>query len=258
MRHVRFFGSIILVSLLISCASTSKRGLEQRNEPVSISINAASLEVFDATSQVLIQNGFSILSTNERLGLITTDYKEIKQTAGNSFFEGIFGIEDTQVMLSTNIRPTEMGCVLNILPKGRTKKSKKKDYVEITLSRKFIDNIVALGEDIKVISESNSTGVPDNKSRSSKDSRDLMRKDNSPNPGPGNYSKSLKVRIIASNANVRIKPEKQSKVISSVPLGAILEVQKKEGEWYLVMLPIAQGGFNITGYIHQSTVEEHR
>ncbi len=253
--------------LLISCASRSNSGLQDRNEAVSIQISASNLDVFDATSQVFIDKGFAIASTNDRLGLITTDYKDVTKTVGNSFLEGLFGMEETQVMLSTSIRSTGAGCLLNILPKGRAKKSKKKDYVEITISKKFIKNIEAIGQEIKSLAESNISDVAKEQSNSRNEAPDSEKKKglsrNTAKERTASIDKNVaysnfQVRIIATTANVRLKPNLQSKIISSVPLGAILEVQNKEGDWYLVMLPVTQGGFNVTGYIHQSVVEEYR
>ena len=69
------------------------------------------------------------------------------------------------------------------------------------------------------------------------------------------FSEVLKVRVVASQANIRLKPDLQSAVISKVPLGGILDVVKKEGEWYHIKLPADEKGIVVTGYIHQSTVE---
>lgn len=69
------------------------------------------------------------------------------------------------------------------------------------------------------------------------------------------FSEVLKVRVVASQANIRLKPDLQSAVISKVPLGGVLDAVKKEGEWYHVKLPADEKGIVVTGYIHQSTVE---
>ena len=61
--------------------------------------------------------------------------------------------------------------------------------------------------------------------------------------------------MTASQANIRLKPTTQSEAISKVPIGAVLDVIKKEGEWYLVKLPPDEKGIVVTGYIHQSIVE---
>jgi hypothetical protein len=69
------------------------------------------------------------------------------------------------------------------------------------------------------------------------------------------FAEDQKVRVIASQANIRLKADLQSTVLSRVPLGGILDVLKKEGEWYFVKLPPDAQGVVVTGYIHQSTVE---
>jgi opacity protein-like surface antigen len=69
------------------------------------------------------------------------------------------------------------------------------------------------------------------------------------------FAADLKVRVIASQANIRLKPDFQSAVISKVPLGGVLDVMQKEGDWYQIKLPPDEKGFVVTGYIHGSTVE---
>ena len=68
------------------------------------------------------------------------------------------------------------------------------------------------------------------------------------------YSADLQIRVIALQANVRLEPSTQSQILKTVPLGVILTVIKKEGNWYFVELP-EEKGFKITGYIHESTVK---
>jgi len=65
----------------------------------------------------------------------------------------------------------------------------------------------------------------------------------------------LKVRVIVSEANVRLKPTTQSAIVKTVPMGAMLEVIKKEGNWYYINLPPSESGIEVTGYIHQSIIE---
>jgi opacity protein-like surface antigen len=65
----------------------------------------------------------------------------------------------------------------------------------------------------------------------------------------------LKVRVIAANAVVKLKPHPSGEIISQVPLGAILQSKGKTGELYSVSLPPDAGGFVISGYIHQDSVE---
>ena len=65
----------------------------------------------------------------------------------------------------------------------------------------------------------------------------------------------LKVRVIVRRANVRQKPSLNSEVVAQVTRGGILQVDGKEGEWYLIRLPLKLEGYALPGYIHQSIVE---
>ncbi len=65
----------------------------------------------------------------------------------------------------------------------------------------------------------------------------------------------VKLRVTVEKANVRLKPDLGSMVISEVPLGAVLEAEEQIGEWFKVNLPPDEKGFVVTGYIHSSAVE---
>jgi hypothetical protein len=69
------------------------------------------------------------------------------------------------------------------------------------------------------------------------------------------FTADLTVRVIASQANIRLKPDLQSAVVSKVPLGGVLDVIQKEGDWYQIELPPDENGIVVTGFIHASTVE---
>jgi len=60
---------------------------------------------------------------------------------------------------------------------------------------------------------------------------------------------------MVSSANIRLKPNTQSAVVIRVPIGAVLDVIKQEGNWYLIKLLPDAKGIVVTGYIHQSIVE---
>ncbi len=68
-------------------------------------------------------------------------------------------------------------------------------------------------------------------------------------------SADLKVRVTVDKANVRLKPDTTSPIISKVPIGTILESLEKAGEWYRVNLPPDERNFIVRGYIHQNAVE---
>ncbi len=69
-------------------------------------------------------------------------------------------------------------------------------------------------------------------------------------------AEELQVHVIVEQANVRLKPDLNSMVISKIPLGAVLQVLKKTGEWYHINLPRDERGFVVQGYIHRSVVQE--
>jgi hypothetical protein len=69
------------------------------------------------------------------------------------------------------------------------------------------------------------------------------------------FSADSRVRVIVAKANIRLKPDIQSVVITNVPLGAVLEVIRKEADWYYVKLPPDEKGIVITGFLQQSAAE---
>jgi hypothetical protein len=56
------------------------------------------------------------------------------------------------------------------------------------------------------------------------------------------FSINLKVRVTTSKANIRLKADTQSIIVSGVLLGAVLDVIKKEADWYYVKLPPDEKG----------------
>jgi hypothetical protein len=69
------------------------------------------------------------------------------------------------------------------------------------------------------------------------------------------HAELTKLVVNTTNANVRLKPNSQAIVISSVPLGGILISESKIGNWFKVSLPADETGLVLKGYIHQSLVE---
>jgi hypothetical protein len=66
-------------------------------------------------------------------------------------------------------------------------------------------------------------------------------------------SDTIKLKVTAETANIRVKPSIGSNIIRQFPAGAILEAEQKEGEWYLIKLDPDEAG-NVTGYVHESLV----
>jgi len=69
-------------------------------------------------------------------------------------------------------------------------------------------------------------------------------------------AEDIKVRIRVRRANIREKPSLRSDIIAQVRRGRILQVERKEGEWYRVRLPLKLEGYSLPGYVHQSIVDE--
>lgn len=69
-------------------------------------------------------------------------------------------------------------------------------------------------------------------------------------------AQELKVRVTARRANIRASTDLKSEVVGQVKKGAVLQVDAKEGDWYLVRLPLKLEGYSLPGYIHKSVVEE--
>ena len=63
-----------------------------------------------------------------------------------------------------------------------------------------------------------------------------------------------KIKVTAEQANIREKPDIGSAIVQQIPEGAILDADKKEGEWFFVRYTLEDGGV-IGGYIHESLVE---
>lgn len=64
------------------------------------------------------------------------------------------------------------------------------------------------------------------------------------------------IKVIVASANVRLKPDFDSQVLTRVPSGTLLESTTKTGDWYLVTVSSDEKGEAVTGYIHRSTIQE--
>jgi len=69
-------------------------------------------------------------------------------------------------------------------------------------------------------------------------------------------SAEMKVKVKVDKAKIRLEPSSATTVIANVPLGAVLDSDKKVGAWYRVTLPSGERGYTLLGYIHESQVEE--
>ena len=70
------------------------------------------------------------------------------------------------------------------------------------------------------------------------------------------FESPKKIQVLLEMTNIRAEPGFTSEVIHQVQLGISLRAVGKAGEWYLVNLPPDEEGLIISGYIHQSFVQE--
>lgn len=68
-------------------------------------------------------------------------------------------------------------------------------------------------------------------------------------------TEGMRIMVKVRRASVREQPSMQSKTIAVVRKGDIFQVDGKEGEWYLIRLPLKLEGFALPGYIHESDIE---
>ena len=64
----------------------------------------------------------------------------------------------------------------------------------------------------------------------------------------------VKVRVSVDSAGIKATPDIGSPTLVNLPLGTILEVEAKKGEWYKVTT--SKEGIALIGYIHEILVEE--
>ena len=69
------------------------------------------------------------------------------------------------------------------------------------------------------------------------------------------HSEEIKIQVIVQKANVRANPDLKSEVITQVSLGMVMTSDKKEGNWYRVILPPDENGMIRHAFIHTTVVE---
>jgi hypothetical protein len=148
-------GSVVLsfaLLLLSGCGGGPK--LAPTTRQIVVHINAPKLDVFDSLSLVVMKHGFSIINSNERLGLITTDYKEVNESIGSGLLLSMFGKKKPEMQLTTNISTKDNISVLTISPKGRVRQKKGSYYDEIQFGDSLVSFIEGMGREVKELAES--------------------------------------------------------------------------------------------------------
>jgi opacity protein-like surface antigen len=73
---------------------------------------------------------------------------------------------------------------------------------------------------------------------------------------PGlSQAEKLKLSVVVEKANIHLKPDAESTVLSVCRKGEILESDLQVGEWFRVILPPVEKEFTLTGFIHSRAVE---
>jgi hypothetical protein len=71
--------------------------------------------------------------------------------------------------------------------------------------------------------------------------------------GAAAWAGGIKLRVTAEQANIRERPDIMSAILQQLPEGATIEAERKEGEWY-ALLVAKEGGGSVIGYVHESLV----
>lgn len=129
----------------------------QTSRNVSVEINAPRLDVMSAAIMTFVDSGFPIIHTDEKLGIITTDFTKLKTGFGGELAQRFFGIEDFEIMLTVYVRTKGDVSLITILPKGRIKQKTKFgiEYEDLGISGKVYERLDALAKAIKIEAEKN-------------------------------------------------------------------------------------------------------
>jgi len=68
------------------------------------------------------------------------------------------------------------------------------------------------------------------------------------------HAQKQKIRVVVEHATIRLKPNMESEVIGTPPVGSVFDAEKKIGEWYEVRFA-SRVGVMLTGYVHEMFVE---
>ena len=70
------------------------------------------------------------------------------------------------------------------------------------------------------------------------------------------WAQSGSVQVTASDARVFLAADTASAVVTPLPVGAVLEVVSRAGDWFQVRLPKDSSGFDRVGYVQSGKVRE--
>ncbi|MDD8027197.1 MAG: SH3 domain-containing protein [Acidobacteriota bacterium] len=222
---------------------------------IQIEINAPKLTVFDTATQVLMQQGFSLVTTNERIGLLTTDYRDAKESFGNALMLNLMGRKDVEYMISTSITAANGKSILSLYPKGRMKKVNRlgvATYEDFEPNKKATENFRPLAEKIKTLSEQNA-------GTAASAPAPVAPKQEETKPAPAappvaaaavNNVEIPYARVKVAAANIRQAASLQGAIIKGVTRGSEYKVVGTEGDWLEIMIDEKN-----VGYINKAVCE---
>ena len=155
---ISLFLTTTFLLFFIACNPFSRKAkpvtelpIAQTAKKISVEINSPKLNVIITTVRLFVDSGFPIIYTDEKIGLITTDFTKLKMSFGGELNQRLFGTEDFELRLTAYISSSEKRSVLTILPKGRIKQRTKIgiDYEDFGISENVYEKINNLAQMIK-------------------------------------------------------------------------------------------------------------
>jgi hypothetical protein len=149
---VKLIGLSLLVLLVVpGCHKGPKIRPDVKN--VTVNITAPRTRVFQETSIALVGRGFVIITANDSLGLLTTEFKKVEEGFRQTLVQGIFGNKQhPEVQFITNITEKNGISTLTLTAKGRII-YKKRFYIDYMFTDEFMNVVRQLGEEIKASAE---------------------------------------------------------------------------------------------------------
>jgi hypothetical protein len=144
------------------------------------------------------------------------------------------------------IETVERGAILNLLSKEKIRKDWY--YISFYSEEKFLNFTgfihVSAVEEMHEVPEVKEKEEPAEKIKELEVIEEVL------------FESPRNIQVLLEKTNIRAEPNFISEIIHQVQLGISLQAVGKAGEWYLVNLPPDEEGIIISGYIHQSFVQE--
>jgi hypothetical protein len=146
------------------------------------------------------------------------------------------------------IETVERGAILNLLSKEKIRKDWY--YISFYSEREFL-NFTGF---VHVSAVETMHEVPEVKDEEKEDQAEQMKELEGIEEVL--FESPRNIQVLLEKTNIRAEPNFISEIIHQVQLGISLQAVGKAGEWYFVNLPPDEEGIIISGYIHQSFVQE--